>query len=144
MVPQGFGLIRELFFEGPVSNWFTAPIGLSFPLQLREARWMRSPRGVQDTLDAWTRNAGALRSYAADPITPAIEFAEQGVPIREQPDDDQHEEEYDRAEIEDLRHLQPDRPPGLRAVIAGTQSKSRDCWPTKPPLFLPPAASWQM
>ena len=37
---------------------------------------MRSPRGVQDTLDAWTANAGALRSYAADPITPAIEFAE--------------------------------------------------------------------
>jgi hypothetical protein len=66
----------ELFFEGPVSNWFTAPIGLSFPLHLREARWMRSPRGVQDTLDAWTRNAGALRSYAADPLTPAIEFAE--------------------------------------------------------------------
>ena len=66
----------ELFFEGPVSNWFTAPIGLSFPLQLREARWMRSPRGVQDTLDAWTANAGALRSYAADPLTPAIEFAE--------------------------------------------------------------------
>ena len=66
----------ELFFEGPVSNWFTAPIGLSFPLQLREARWMRSPRGVQDTLNAWTANAGALRSYAADPLTPAIEFAE--------------------------------------------------------------------
>jgi hypothetical protein len=66
----------ELFFEGPVSNWFTAPVGLSFPLHVREARWMRSPRGVQDTLDAWTRNAGALRSYAADPITPAIEFAE--------------------------------------------------------------------
>ena len=66
----------ELFFEGPVSNWFTAPVGLSFPLHLREARWMRSPRGVQDTLDAWTSNAGALRSYAADPITPAIEFAE--------------------------------------------------------------------
>jgi hypothetical protein len=66
----------ELFFEGPVSNWFTAPIGLSFPLALREARWMREPRGVQDTLDAWARNAGALRSYGADPITPAIEFAE--------------------------------------------------------------------
>jgi hypothetical protein len=66
----------ELFFEGPVSNWFTAPIGLSFPLQLREARWMRSPRGVQDTLNAWTANAGALRSYAADPLTPALEFAE--------------------------------------------------------------------
>ena len=66
----------ELFFEGPVSNWFTAPVGLSFPLQLREARWMRSPRGVQDTLNAWTANAGALRSYAADPLTPAIEFAE--------------------------------------------------------------------
>ncbi len=66
----------ELFFEGPVSNWFTAPVGLSFPLHLREARWMRSPRGVQDTLNAWTANRGALRSYAADPITPAIEFAE--------------------------------------------------------------------
>ncbi len=66
----------ELFFEGPVSNWFTAPIGLSFPLQLREARWMRAPRGVQDTLNAWTANRGALRSYAADPLTPAIEFAE--------------------------------------------------------------------
>ena len=49
----------ELFFEGPVSNWFTAPIGLSFPLQLREARWMRSPRGVQDTLDAWTAQRAA-------------------------------------------------------------------------------------
>jgi hypothetical protein len=66
----------ELFFEGPVSNWFTAPVGLSFPLHVREARWMRSPRGVQDTLNAWTANAGALRSYAADPLTPAIEFAE--------------------------------------------------------------------
>jgi hypothetical protein len=66
----------ELFFEGPVSNWFTAPVGLSFPLHLREARWMRSPRGVQDTLNAWTANRGALRSYAADPLTPAIEFAE--------------------------------------------------------------------
>ena len=65
----------ELFFEGPVSNWFTAPIGLSFPLHVREARWMREPRGVQDTLDAWAANRGALRSYAADPITPALEFA---------------------------------------------------------------------
>lgn len=72
----GHPMPGELFFEGPVSNWFTAPIGLSFPLQLREARWMREPRGVQDTLDAWARNAGALRSYAADPLTPAIEFAE--------------------------------------------------------------------
>ena len=54
----------ELFFEGPVSNWFTAPIGLSFPLQLREARWMRSPRGVQDTLerlDGERRRAALLR-----------------------------------------------------------------------------------
>jgi hypothetical protein len=73
---KGHPMPGELFFEGPVSNWFTAPIGLSFPLQLREARWMRSPRGVQDTLNAWTANAGALRSYAADPLTPAIEFAE--------------------------------------------------------------------
>jgi hypothetical protein len=73
---RGHPMPGELFFEGPVSNWFTAPIGLSFPLQLREARWMRSPRGVQDTLDAWTANAGALRSYAADPLTPALELAE--------------------------------------------------------------------
>jgi len=29
-----------------------------------------------ETLNAWTANAGALRSYAADPLTPAIEFAE--------------------------------------------------------------------
>ena len=66
----------ELFFEGPVSNWFTAPIGLSFPLQLREARWMREPRGVQDTLERLGAQRRRLRSYAADPITPAIEFAE--------------------------------------------------------------------
>ena len=59
----------ELFFEGPVSNWFTAPIGLSFPLQLREARWMREPRGVQDTLNAWARNAGAR--CAPTPPTPS-------------------------------------------------------------------------
>jgi hypothetical protein len=72
----GHPMPGELFFEGPVSNWFTAPVGLSFPLHLREARWMRAPRGVQDTLDAWTANRGALRSYAADPLTPAIEFAE--------------------------------------------------------------------
>jgi hypothetical protein len=71
----GHPMPGELFFEGPVSNWFTAPIGLSFPLQLREARWMRAPRGVEDTLRAWVENKGALRSYAADPVSPAIELA---------------------------------------------------------------------
>jgi hypothetical protein len=72
----GHPMPGELFFEGPVSSWFSAPIGLSFPLQLREARWMRSPRGVEDTLRAWAENKGALRSYAADPVSPAVELAE--------------------------------------------------------------------
>ena len=35
---------------------------------------MRDPRGVQDTLDAWSR--GALGFPDADPYTAAIEFAE--------------------------------------------------------------------
>jgi hypothetical protein len=72
----GHPMPGELFFEGPVSGWFSAPIGLSFPLQLREARWMRAPRGVADTLAAWAQNKGALRSYAADPVSPAVELAQ--------------------------------------------------------------------
>jgi hypothetical protein len=58
----------ELRFAGP------APDARALPHQIREARWMRDPRGVQDTLDAWAR--GALGFPDADPYTAAIEFAE--------------------------------------------------------------------
>ncbi len=63
-----------LIYESPSGGWFSAPIGLPLPLQIRELRWDRHPAGVADTISAWTKNAGALRSYIGDPVHAAVLF----------------------------------------------------------------------
>ncbi|MFX0113384.1 MAG: hypothetical protein ACFFB3_02440, partial [Candidatus Hodarchaeota archaeon] len=42
----------SLVYESPVGSWFSAPIGLPFPLQIKELTWMRESYGVPDTIRA--------------------------------------------------------------------------------------------
>lgn len=69
---DGHPMPGTLIYEGPVGIWFSAPIGLPLPLQIRELRWMRRPEGVAETLAAWMESQGALRMYASDPVSAAL------------------------------------------------------------------------
>ncbi|MEA2172102.1 MAG: hypothetical protein QOF76_5402 [Solirubrobacteraceae bacterium] len=65
----------ELLFEGPSDSWFSQPIGLPLSLQVRELRWLRAPAAVAGTLAAWSAGTGALRAFAGDPVSAAMDFA---------------------------------------------------------------------
>ncbi|MFW9915515.1 MAG: hypothetical protein ACFFGZ_07870 [Candidatus Thorarchaeota archaeon] len=66
----------SLVYESPVGSWFSAPIGLPLPLQIKELTWMRESYGAPDTLKAWLENHGALRAYVSDPISAGLDYNE--------------------------------------------------------------------
>lgn len=50
-------------YESPFGGWFGAPIGLPFPLQIEEMKWMKDTKVLCSQIDNWCEGHGATKGY---------------------------------------------------------------------------------
>lgn len=62
-VISGHEFEGESVYESPFGGWYGGPVGLPFPLQLEEMKWMRSPKTVKTQVKHWCEDRGILQGY---------------------------------------------------------------------------------
>ena len=62
-VINGHTISGECIYESPIGAWFGCPIGLSVPVHIMEAKWMRNPRTAYSDLKGWCDNVGYYQGY---------------------------------------------------------------------------------
>lgn len=53
----------ECVYESPFGGWFGAPIGLPFPLQVEEMKWMKNTDALISHIENWCHAYGATQGY---------------------------------------------------------------------------------
>jgi hypothetical protein len=61
---------RPAMYESPIGGWYDCVIGLSVPLQIQEAAWMRNPTPVWNHILNWAEKVKGYREHGYIQFTP--------------------------------------------------------------------------
>lgn len=53
----------ECVYESPFGGWFGAPVGLPFPLQVEEMKWLKTKDSLISHIENWCHGYGATQGY---------------------------------------------------------------------------------